>query len=108
MNKYISNFPHGIMFHHFHDETHPPSGQGSISAKEFEEILNFIGIENIIEPDEWITKLRKNKLKENDMCITFDDALKSQVDIALPKLRSNGLTGFFFIYACCHVISIPI
>ena len=99
MNKYISNFPHGIMFHHFHDETHPPSGQGSISAKEFEEILNFIGIENIIGPDEWIAKLSENKLKENDLCITFDDGLKSQYDICVPILEKYDLKCFWFVYS---------
>ncbi len=99
MNKYISNFPHGIMFHHFHDESHPPSGQGSISAKEFEEVLNFIGIENIIGPDEWISKLRKNKLKENDLCITFDDGLKSQYDICAPILEKYDLKCFWFVYS---------
>ena len=99
MNKYISNFPHGIMFHHFHDEAHPPSGQGSISAKEFEEVLNFIGIKNIIRPDEWIAKLRKNKLKENDLCITFDDGLKSQYDICTPILEKYDLKCFWFVYS---------
>ena len=99
MNKYISNFPHGIMFHHFHDETHPPSGQGSISAKEFEEILNFIGIGNIIGPDDWIAKLSENKLKENDLCITFDDGLKSQYDICVPILEKYNLKCFWFVYS---------
>ena len=99
MNKYTSKFPHGIIFHHFHDEIHPPSGQGSITAKEFEEILNFIGIENIISPNEWIAKVRKNKLKENDLCITFDDGLKSQYDICVPILEKYDLKCFWFIYS---------
>ena len=50
------------------------------------------GIENIIEPDEWIAKLRKNNLKENERCITFDDGLKSQYDICVPILeKQSGL-----------------
>ena len=77
MKKYESNFPHGIMFHHIHDESHPPGGQGSISADQFEAILNFVGIDNILNPEEWIYKLLKNKLKKNDFCITFDDAKMS-------------------------------
>ena len=99
MTKYTYKFPHGIMFHHFHDESHLPSGQGSISAKEFEEILNFIGIENFIRPDEWITKLRNNELKENDVCITFDDGLKCQYDICMPILEKYNLKCFWFVYS---------
>ena len=99
MTKYTYKFPHGIMFHHFHDESHPPSGQGSISDKEFEEILNFVGIENFIRPDEWITKLRNNDLKENDVCITFDDGLKCQYDICIPILEKYNLKCFWFVYS---------
>ena len=99
MTKYTYNFPHGIMFHHFHDEFHPVSGQGSISSKEFEDILNFIGIENFIRPDEWITKLKNNDLKENDVCITFDDGLKCQYDICIPILEKYNLKCFWFVYS---------
>ena len=99
MNKYTSNFPHGIMFHHFHDETHLPSGQGSISAEKFDEILNFIGIKNILGPDEWISKLRNDKLTKSDVCITFDDGLKCQYDICVPILEKYDLKCFWFVYS---------
>lgn len=32
------------------------------------------------------------------MCITFDDGLKCQYDIALPVLKKHNLTAFWFIY----------
>lgn len=99
MSKYISNFPHGIMFHHFHDETHPQGGQGSISPDKFNEILNFIGIENILNPEEWVFKLRNYNLKENDVCITFDDGLRCQYDICVPILEKYKLRCFWFIYS---------
>jgi len=99
MSKYASNFPHGIMFHHFHEETHPPCNQGSISAKDFEEILQYIGIENILAPDEWIFNLEHHKLKEKHVCLTFDDALSCQYDICVPVLEKYNLKCFWFVYS---------
>ena len=98
MKSYKIKFPHGIMFHHFHGKDHPIV-QGSIDDETISNIIEFIGIENILNADEWAHKFQNHTLKSNQVCITFDDAIKSQVDIALPKLRSYGLTGFFFIYS---------
>ena len=98
MKSYKIKFPHGIMFHHFHGKNHPIV-QGSIGEETLSDIIEFIGIENILNANEWAHKFQNHTLKSNQVCLTFDDALKSQVDIALPKLRSNGLTGFFFIYS---------
>ena len=40
----------------------------------------------------------KEKLKENEVCITFDDALKCQIDIALQVLEDLKIKSFFFVY----------
>jgi peptidoglycan/xylan/chitin deacetylase (PgdA/CDA1 family) len=98
MKSYTIKFPHGIMFHHFHGNNHPIV-QGSIGKETLSDMLEFIGIKNILNADEWAYKFQNQTLKSNQVCLTFDDALKSQVDIALPILRSYGLTGFFFIYS---------
>lgn len=98
-NSLNINFSHGIMFHHFHDRNIHKKSQGSISAKEFEKILNFIGFENILDPKEFINLLKSNKLKKKHVCLTFDDNLKSQFDIALPILEKYNLKAFFFIYS---------
>ena len=63
-DKNQSNIPHGIMFHHFHRDDHFPEGQGSITAKEFDKIINYIGVSNIIDPEEWIYKQNRNRLKK--------------------------------------------
>jgi peptidoglycan/xylan/chitin deacetylase (PgdA/CDA1 family) len=98
MKSYKIKFPHGIMFHHFHGKNHPIV-QGSIGKENLCNIIEFIGIDNILNADEWAHKFQNHTLKSNQVCLTFDDALKSQVDIALPILRSYGLTGFFFVYS---------
>ena len=93
-----NNFFHGIMFHHFHDEGIHTRGQGSISKDEFYKLINFIGKKNILDADVFFEKLKQNKLKENEVCLTFDDGIKSQIDIALPILEDLKIKSFFFVY----------
>lgn len=99
MSKYTSNFPHGLMFHRVHRKDSTPSGQGSITDKEFEDILHYVGIENILSPDEWLYKLKDNNLNRNDLCITFDDGLKCQYEICLPILEKYNIKAFWYIYS---------
>lgn len=86
-----------IMFHHFHNEKHPV-GQGSLSAECFDALLSKIKARcNILSSDEYIHKCLHNKLSETDICLTFDDGLKCQYDVALPVLDAWDLKAFFFI-----------
>ena len=96
-NKYNSFF-HGIMFHHFHDDGIHTEGQGSIGKDDFYKMINFIGRNNILDADIFFEKFKSGKLKENDVCITFDDSIKCQVDIALPVLEELKIKSFFFVY----------
>ena len=94
----MSAFFHGLMFHHFHNNFHP-KGQGSISSETFENILEYYSNKyNIISSDVFYKRFQKNKLDETDVCITFDDNLKCQYDIALPILEKYSLKAFWFIY----------
>ncbi len=89
---------YGIMFNHFHDDRHP-RGQGAISAAEFARMLDHIGRERILPAEEWMRRSIAGELGESDICLTFDDALRCQYDIAVPVLRELGLTAFWFFYA---------
>ena len=93
-----NNFFHGIMFHHFHDEGIHTKGQGSISKDDFYKIINFIGRNNILDANIFFEKFKKKQLKENEVCLTFDDAIKCQIDIALPVLEDLKIKSFFFVY----------
>ena len=93
-----NNFFHGIMFHHFHDDGIHTKGQGSISKDDFYKMINFIGRNNILDADIFFEKFKNNKLKENEVCLTFDDAIKCQIDIALPVLEEFKIKSFFFVY----------
>ncbi len=86
------------MFHHFHDDKLHTKSQGSIDKDDFYKMINFIGKNNILDAQIFFEKLKKKKLKETDVCITFDDALKCQIDIALPVLEELNIKSFFFVY----------
>ncbi len=98
MNVRTSNqFAHGIMFHHFYDGVHP-HGQGAITANDFATIIEKLGPERFLAPLDWIEKSLTNTMENTDLCLTFDDGLLCQYDIALPVLNSYGLKAFWFIY----------
>jgi peptidoglycan/xylan/chitin deacetylase (PgdA/CDA1 family) len=97
-NKKNNNFFHGIMFHHFHDDGIHTKGQGSIDQNNFYKMINFIGRNNILDADIFFEKLKNNKLKEKEVCLTFDDGIKCQIDIALPVLQELKIKSFFFVY----------
>lgn len=93
----------GLMFHHFHDtgrdgrEGRHAAGQGSIDAVELERLLNFVGRDRILPAREWQRRAIAEALEPGDLCLTFDDNLLCQYEIALPVLRKFGLTAFWFV-----------
>ena len=86
------------MFHHFHDDGIHTKGQGSIDKDDFYKMINFIGRNNILDAEVFYEKLKNNKLKNNEVCLTFDDAVRCQIDIALPILEELKIKSFFFVY----------
>ena len=95
--KFQNKIPHGIMFHHFHDNKLFFNSPGSITSNQFRKIIDFIGRLNIIDADLFLLKLQNNALNKNDICITFDDALKCQYKIAIPILEKLKIRAFFFV-----------
>lgn len=93
------DFSHGIMFHHFHGGRHPVT-QGSISAEEFSDMLNHLSRRHTILPAaDYQRRWLDGTLHARDTCLTFDDALLCQMEVAVPVLRSRDLSAFFFIYS---------
>ena len=93
----LNKVPSGIMFHHFHG-THFNKSQGSISEDDLEKIIKSLSAYQIVSPEEWFFNHRNKKFKGNEICITFDDNLKCQYDIALPVLDRYSIKAFWFIY----------
>ena len=82
------------MFHHFHGKEFPKV-QGSISQKEFLKILSNLKKKKILNPVEYFNKINNKKISNNEVCITFDDAIKSQVKLILPILDKLNIKAFF-------------
>ena len=87
----------GIMFHYFHDNQFFKKSPGSLSSKRLIKIIRKIGKKNILDPLEFIEKIKNKSIKPYHVCFTFDDALKSQYKIALPVLKKFDIKSFFFI-----------
>ncbi|CAN5456945.1 hypothetical protein BH09PLA1_BH09PLA1_14810 [soil metagenome] len=89
---------HGLMFHHFHDtHDHAPS-QGSIDADQLAAIIRSVGRARILPAIEFLDRAIAGKLGEHHVCLTFDDNLLCQYDLAVPVLEDFGLTAFWFVY----------
>lgn len=97
MNENRTNQPHGIMFHHFYDKKHIKS-QGAITAIQLEKIIEYYN-DNLLSAEDWFNKAKAKSLSDKDICLTFDDALLCQYEIALPVLEKYNLTAFWFIYS---------
>lgn len=88
----------GVIFHHFVGMGHPYI-QGALTAEQFDELLTSVGIHKFLDPMSWATARMNGTLGDDQHCLTFDDALQSQIDIALPVLEHHGLKAFFFVYS---------
>ncbi len=87
--------PHAIMFHHFHGGIHPEV-QGSISAEQLEAIISHYG-DRMISADRWYQHFIDGDLLDQ-VCLSFDDGLRCQYDVALPVMERLGLNAFWFIF----------
>jgi hypothetical protein len=86
------------MFHHFYDEQHP-RGQGAISSEDLVALIRHVGRDRILLAQEWLSRADARTLGDTDVCLTFDDALLSQYEVAIPVLEDMGLTAFWFVYS---------
>jgi peptidoglycan/xylan/chitin deacetylase (PgdA/CDA1 family) len=94
-----AEFAHGIMFHHFHDGGIHPKGQGSITADMFDRMIHWLRRHRrLLNAMDWYEAALRRQLTDNDVCLTFDDNLLCQSEIALPVLKQHAIQAFWFIY----------
>lgn len=86
------------MFHHFHARRNHVRSQGSIDADQLRQMIARIGRERILSATEFLDRALAGRLNDHHVCVTFDDNLLAQYDIAVPVLEELGLTAFWFVY----------
>lgn len=93
--------PHGIMIHNIiPNNTCEKKRKGyGITQNELESIIVKLK-KRIINAKNFIDKSINNTLNCKDICITFDDLLKCQIELALPILNKYNIKAFFFINTC--------
>lgn len=80
------------------------ASQGSISADEFARVLDFVAAdERLVGADEFHERAVSGTLGDDRVCITFDDSLLCQYEVAWPVMEERGLTGFFFVHSGAFV-----
>ena len=90
---------HSVMFHHLHGGQHLPA-QGSLSALDFKEMIEWLRKRyTILDASKYIEMFREGNLGDTDICLSLDDGLKCQYDIALPVLEELQIKAFFFVYS---------
>jgi peptidoglycan/xylan/chitin deacetylase (PgdA/CDA1 family) len=87
------------MLHHFHGQNHP-IGQGSITSDDLDRMISWLKKKfEILDIQEFYENALKGKLAPNQICLTFDDSLLCQYEIALPVIESHGLKVLFNVYS---------
>ena len=95
----MHNTPHSVMFHHFHDNKHLPA-QGSLSSSDFIQMIDWLNKHyTILSANQYKENFENGTLKNTDICLSFDDALKCQYDIAVPVMERLGIQAFFFTHS---------
>ncbi len=89
-----------IAFHYFADgKKHPPC-QGALGADAFMEILDYLDRNyKLMRAGDFFETALAGKGAREQICLTFDDGVSSQWDVAVPCLEKAGLTGMFFCYS---------
>jgi peptidoglycan/xylan/chitin deacetylase (PgdA/CDA1 family) len=95
---------HGLMFHHFHDgdeksaAVRHPRAQGTIGGDDLRRVLDRIGRGRILPAMEFLDRAQTGRLEPHHLCVTFDDNLRCQYDVAGPVLDEMKITAFWFVY----------
>jgi len=90
---------HSVMFHHLHNAQHPPA-QGSLSPSDFTDMIDWLNKNySLLNAGQYKESFENGTLNDADICLSFDDALKCQYDIAVPIMERLGIEAFFFVYS---------
>lgn len=94
----------GIEFHYFHEtDSREKQGlrfipcQGSLNQGQLERAIIYLKKSyDLLGARDFMDAVLRGDDRKDRVCLTFDDGLKSQAEIAWPVMESLGVTGFFF------------
>ena len=86
----------GILFHHFNQNKKYYDSPGSLDKNKFFKFIKKYK-DLITRPEKFLKETNNKKI-----CLTFDDGLKCQYDIALPILEEFKIKSFFFVFTYPH------
>ncbi len=90
---------HGAMLHHFHGQRHRP-GQGSLSPADLDRIIVYLKLQyRILNAADYVEKIIDKSIEPDHICVTFDDALLCQYELAVPVLEKHRVKAFFFVHS---------
>lgn len=88
-NKFII-----VMYHHISNDT---KYLNAIDPIKFERQISFFKKNfNVLSPNKFYEKIKKNKFDSRDCLLTFDDGYQSHYKYAFKILKKYNLKGFFF------------
>lgn len=90
----MRDVPRGVMLHHFHRPGQTPVAD-SLAAEQLHQLLDRLDA-RLHDAGEFAHRHAAGTLPDDAMCLTFDDTLASQYEIAAPVLAERGLRAFFF------------
>jgi len=89
--------PFGTIFHYFKDGKIHKDCQGALTEKEFAKIINYLRSNYVLlDADEFLFQAKQGT--PGITCITIDDGVRSQYDIARSVLNREKIKAFWFIY----------
>lgn len=91
----VPEHAYGLMFHHFVPGD-APGREGALCAAQLEQLLEEFG-GRLLPAKEWLDRAERDSLRPGDVCLTFDDNLRCQFDVARPALSRRELTGVWFV-----------
>lgn len=90
---------HGVEFHYFCDDQNHPPCQGALTAADFSELVAYLRRNyTLLNAQDFYDAVASGEGKPGQICLTFDDGVRSQWDVAVPCMEKMGLTGMFFVY----------
>lgn len=74
-----------------------------MDGDQLEALIRDLGLSRFVGAEEFHARALDGSLPDDSLCLTFDDGLRCQIDVALPVLDTLELTAFWFVNTAMFV-----